>query len=86
MGRVAGLGCLVCGRAAELHHVSSDNFKRIARSHRMIAPLCPHHHREQVGGRDSVEALSHAGFKHRYGVDLIARAEQLWLETEQAGD
>lgn len=75
---VAGLGCLICGRTATVHHVTSDGFKRIRRSHKRIVPLCPRHHMIQHGAKESVEALGHAGFRRRYGVDLLERADALW--------
>ena len=34
----------------------------------------------QFGPRESVEALGHAGFKERYGIDLLEEAERLWRE------
>lgn len=78
---VAGLGCLICGKPATVHHVTSDGFKRIARSHKLVVPLCPVHHLIQWGPKESVEALGHAGFKDRYGVDLYERARELWRKN-----
>ena len=78
--RVAELPCLVCGAASTVHHVTSDGFKRISRSHSRVAPLCARHHMIQFGPRESVEALGHAGFKERYGIDLLEEAERLWRE------
>lgn len=75
MGKVAEYGCLVCGRDAEVHHVTSDGYKRITRSHARVVPLCPEHHRT---GRDSVEALSHGGFTEVHGIDLLAWADDAW--------
>lgn len=78
MGRIAAMGCLVCNDTATVHHVTSDGHKRIARSHRRVAPLCPKHHQIQFGSHESVEALSHAGFTKKYGIDLLAWADQAW--------
>lgn len=83
MDRVAALGCLVCRSPAELHHVTSDGLKRIARSHQRVVPLCPRHHRIHVGSAESVEYLGHAGFTIRYGIDLLSEADRLWRETEE---
>lgn len=87
LDRVAGLGCLVCGKPATVHHVTSDGFKRIARSDRLVVPLCPIHHQ---AGHDpkasdpvSVERLGHAGFRAKYGIDLLATAEGLWIITRR---
>jgi hypothetical protein len=82
MARVAALGCLACGAAATIHHVTSDGFKRIARSHKRVVPLCPAHHQIQHGPRDSVEALGHAGFTALHGIDLLAEADRLWEDSQ----
>lgn len=85
MDRVAALPCLVrgdCAGRVTLHHVSSDGYKRIARSHQRVTPLCERHHQIQHGPRESVEALGHGGFTERYGIDLLAEADRLWHETE----
>lgn len=81
MARVAEMGCLVCGAPATVHHVTSDGFKRLSRSNRLVVPLCPRHHQIQHGPRESVEALGHAGFKATYGIDLLFAAQQLWSEA-----
>ncbi len=69
--------CLVCGARSTVHHVTSDGYKRISRSHLRVVPLCPRHHQIQHGPRESVEALGHAGFTATYGIDLLAEAERL---------
>lgn len=81
MGRIAAMGCLVCGKPATVHHVTSDGMKRIARSHKRVAPLCETHHQIQFGARESVEALSHAGFTKKYGIDLLEWADQAWEQS-----
>lgn len=83
MDRVAALGCLVSGKPATLHHVTSDGFKRIARSHRRVVPLAPEYHLIQHGPQTSVEALGHAGFTATYGIDLFAEGDRLWAESER---
>lgn len=79
--RVREMGCLVCSSPASAHHVTSDGFKRIARSDRRVVPLCPRHHQIIYGPRESVEALGHAGFTATYGIDLLTEADRLWTET-----
>ena len=76
--RVAELPCLVCGAASTVHHVTSDGYQRLARTHKRVAPLCPRHHMVQFGPRESVEALGHLGFHETYGIDLLAEADRLW--------
>lgn len=78
LDRVASMGCLVCEMPSTVHHVTSDGFQRLTRTHRRVVPLCPRHHMIQFGPRESVEALGHAGFTATYGIDLLAVADQLW--------
>lgn len=78
MDRVAGLGCCICGGEATLHHVTSDGFQRITRSHRRVIPLCPRHHLIQHGPHESIEALGHEGFYRAYGVHPLMLADDLW--------
>lgn len=86
LSRVAAMGCLVCGAPSTVHHVTSDGFQRLARTHERIVPLCPRHHMIQFGPRESVEALGHAGFTTTYGIDLLAVADREWLKTKEAND
>ena len=83
---VRSVGCLVCGRPATIHHVTSDGHKRIARSHERVTPLCPQHHQKVFDPKDadpiSVEGLTHAGFTARYGVDLLKWATDAWERRE----
>lgn len=85
MNRVAAMPCLVgsgCAGRTTLHHVSSDGFARIARSHKRVTPLCERHHLIQHGPHESVEALGHMGFTASYDIDLLAEADRLWRERE----
>lgn len=86
LGRVAAMGCLVCGRPSTVHHVTSDGYQRLTRTHSRIVPLCPVHHMIQFGPQESVEALGHAGFTATYGIDLLAKSDELWAQSEAAND
>ncbi len=74
------------GQPSTVHHVTSDGYQRLTRTHQRIAPLCPTHHMVQFGPRESVEALGHAGFTATYGIDLLAKADELWMQSEAAND
>jgi hypothetical protein len=77
--------CLNCRAPApsSIHHVTAPiTGGRIARSHKRVVPLCYACHQHD-GGPESVERLSHAGFYERHGVDLLAEADRLWLESEE---
>ena len=49
LGRVAALGCCICGRAAEVHHVKDGQGTGRKASDFETIPLCPDHHR--LGGQ-----------------------------------
>lgn len=83
LGRVAELGCLVCGEPSTVHHVTSDGYQRLTRTHTRVTPLCPRHHMIQFGSKESVEALGHLGFKATYDIDLLAAADWLWAQSEK---
>jgi hypothetical protein len=81
MNRVAAKGCCICGGEATLHHVTSDGYKRIARTHERVIPLCPRHHLYQHGPRESIEALGHEGFYRTYGIHPLTLADLEWAES-----
>jgi len=78
LGRVAAMPCLVCESPSTVHHVTSDGYQRLTRTHERVVPLCPRHHMIQFGSHESVEALGHLGFTQAYGIDLLQRAKELW--------
>lgn len=80
--RIAALGCLVCGAAATIHHVTASiHGGRLTRRHDRVVPLCPMHHQavhDPYANRPvSVERLGHRGFWKAHGIDLLAEAERL---------
>ena len=83
MDRVSKLSCLVCGAwPVEVHHVTAKiEGGHIGRHHNRVVPLCGPHHNIQDGPLESVHALSHRGFWLRYGIDLLAKADDLWAES-----
>lgn len=87
MERVAQLPCLVSGKhPVTLHHVTgyARIMGRFARSHQLVVPLAPEYHLKQFGEK-SVEALGHRGFYREHGIDLLAEAEFLRLESINEG-
>jgi hypothetical protein len=89
LARVATMRCLVqaCHYPATVHHVTgyADRAGRLARSDRLVVPLCPRHHQIQHGPRFSVEALGHRGFFRQYGIDLLAEAQRIEAESVALG-
>lgn len=87
MDRIAGLPCLVSGRhPVTLHHpTASIHGGRVARSHSLVVPLAAEFHLIQFGPHFSVERLGHGGFFRKWGIDLMAEAETLKLESQYLG-
>lgn len=87
-------GCVVTGAKGDhpdprlrctIHHVTSDGMKRLARDHWQVVPLRADHHQAVWDGRNSVEAMGHAKFNARHGIDLLALAGTLLAEWRDAG-
>lgn len=80
---IASIGCLVCGAAATIHHVtgSAHHMGRLPKRHDRVVPLCPMHHQAvfdpYANNPVSVERLNHRGFYEKHGIDLLAEAERL---------
>ena len=91
MARVAALPCLVSGEAATFHHVTGSSFVmgRLPRNHQLGVPLAPRYyqkvHDPKASEPISVEGLGHRGFYAKYGIDLLAEAELLRLESVMEG-
>lgn len=80
--RIVKLGCLVCGGAATIHHVTASiHGGRLTRRHDRVVPLCPMHHQAvfdpYANAPVSVENLGHGGFWKKHGIDLLKEAERL---------
>jgi hypothetical protein len=78
-GLVANVPCLVCGRPAEVHHLMHHSGQRGRRDHRIVAPLCPDHHR----GPQGVHGLGgeHA-FRRFHVLDLENWATTAWIHRD----
>lgn len=77
LGRVASMGCLVCQRPAQVHHVVSDGYQRLTRDHRRAVALCAEHHTD---GPNAVHRIGHRAFNELYNLDLLEIADRLWSE------
>jgi len=74
MGKVAEMGCIICGSPAEVHHIGRQGGQR-GKALKDCIPLCPDHHRN---GNDCV----HAGrrtFESRFGTEKELLAKTLKL-------
>ena len=69
--RVAEMGCYVCSRPAEIHHIRHQTGLAMRSSHYDTIPLCPDHHRLS---KISVH-LGKKEFVKRYGTEQQILAE-----------
>jgi len=71
--RVASLGCLICGRPAELHHPRFVAGASQRASDWLVIPLCAEHHR--TGGHGVALHAGQRTFELNYGTEaeLLAR-------------
>jgi Recombination enhancement, RecA-dependent nuclease len=87
LDHIRSMGCLVCDAPAEAHHVRgyADKAGSISKSHMLVVPLCPTHHRyiSPNGTRVSVHDLGHQGFYQEWGIDLYAEAMRLADESQR---
>ena len=68
MGKVAELGCLICGSPANVHHIRTERIK----SDFLTIPLCKEHHQ----GDFSIHACKEQ-FTNIYGSELHLLAETI---------
>ena len=77
MGRVAGLGCILCRELgwgdtpAEVHHIREGQGAAMRASDFLTIPLCPEHHR----GASGVHGMGVKKFERTYKLtelDLLA--------------
>jgi len=71
MQQVAEMGCYVCSKPAEIHHIRHQTGLAMRSSHYETIPLCPEHHRF---GKVSVH-LGKKEFVKRYGTEQQILAE-----------
>lgn len=68
MGKVAGLGCLICGLPAQVHHIREERIKNDF----LTVPLCIEHHT----GSFSIH-MAKREFQNIYGSELELLAKTI---------
>lgn len=77
MGRVAGIGCILCRHlgygqtAAHVHHIREEQGAAMRASDYLTVPLCPEHHQGATG----IHGLGRRAFERTYRLtelDLLA--------------
>ncbi|HCR17479.1 MAG TPA: hypothetical protein DIU35_08350 [Candidatus Latescibacteria bacterium] len=76
LAAVAGLGCIICGRPAECHHVRQMSGMGLRPSDLDAIPLCPDHHR--TGGYGTAVHAGRRAFARNFGSesDLLNQTRQ----------
>lgn len=71
MGRVAELGCLICGGIPEIHHNTKNRGYGAKSSNYNIMPLCVRHHR----GEEGIHHIGVKTWQEKFGDqdDLVKR-------------
>ena len=72
LNRIAGFGCIVCGRDANIHHIRDGQGIAQRSSDYLAIPLCRDHHQ----GEDSIHG-DPAGFAAQHGTELDLLAETI---------
>jgi len=73
LDRVAALGCILCGRPAEIHHLRDGQGMAQRADDEEAIPLCPEHHRD--GGRGTAIHAGRESFEARFGTERELLAE-----------
>ena len=76
---IAGLGCIICQRPAEIHHLRAG--MGMGQRSADVIPLCPEHHR--TGGHGIAFHAGRKTWEARFGteVELLQKTQEL-LEQE----
>lgn len=68
MDRVADLGCIICRRPAEIHHITTGIGMGQRASNWDVIPLCPEHHR--TGGYGVAIHAGKKAWELKHGTEL----------------
>jgi hypothetical protein len=81
LDRVARLGCIVCGRPAEIHHLLNGAGMGQRADNYTCIPLCQAHHR--TGGHGVAIHAGKKTWEQRFGteLELLERTRELLEEA-----
>ena len=76
MGRVAALGCIICGMPAQCHHINAKGMGMRSSNFEVI-PLCANHHTD--GGHGVAIHAGKKTWESKYGLEseLLAKTREL---------
>lgn len=74
LAKVAALGCIICGAAANVHHIREGQGMAQRASHFETIPLCYLHHQ----GSDGIHTIGTKAWRAKYGseLELLARTNE----------
>ena len=81
LNRVAELGCIICKRPAEIHHIGNGTLGKRADNYSVI-PLCCEHHR--TGGHGVAVHAGRRTWEANHGTEkkLLEQVRQMIREQE----
>ena len=77
LDKIAALGCLICGRPAEIHHVRMG--VGMGQRGKEVVPLCPAHHRQNGFGH-----AVHNGYK-TFAINYYTEREMVQMVNKLIG-
>lgn len=79
---VAGLGCIICKRIAEIHYIPTGTGLGERNSNRRVLPLCHDHH---LGGGHGVAIhTGKASWENKFGTERMLWGRlNVWIENEK---
>ena len=84
LNRVAELGCIICKRPAEIHHIGNGTMSKRASNFEVI-PLCCEHHR--TGGRGVAVHRGRRSWEAKHGTEReLLQKVQAQLHDEAITD
>jgi hypothetical protein len=67
LDKVASIGCIICHRPAEIHHIRNGMGLSQRNSNYNVLPLCPEHHR--TGGHGVAIHAGQKTFEANFGTE-----------------
>jgi hypothetical protein len=85
LDNVASLGCIICRRPAEIHHIRKGAGMAMKSSHFDAIPLCPDHHRN--GGYGTAIHAGQKAFEEKFGTEeeLLQKVRAMLYQEEPVG-
>ena len=80
LAKLAGLGCILCGSPACIHHLRSGMGMGQRNTHDRAIPLCHFHHQ----GKEGIHTLGTKTWQKKYGTELELLEKTKCLLSKQS--